>query len=180
MLLTPPSVTPLPLRGFSVDFFFPRPLIINYRALLPAPEAGLAGNEPGPIRKDLRLGLFMEGEGGGGGGWWGGRGVVGGADLHPAGGVNGSSRGAVSRKIRQPLLDSSAKESQLMTGDGSRAHVLPVTWWCFASLTDPLDIRTKRRSLTSCSVASVTECSASHCTVSQCRKIKEETFWELG
>lgn len=38
-------------------------------------------------------------------------GGVGGADLHPAGGVNGSSRGAVSRKIRQPLLDFSVTES---------------------------------------------------------------------
>lgn len=91
-------------------------------------------------------------------------GVVDGADLHPAGGVNGSTRGAVSRKIRQPLLDFSVAESRLMTGDGSRrvnrvSHCARIHWTC----------KTKRRSISLSLVASVTKCSASHCTVFQCR-----------
>lgn len=107
---SPPTV-----RLFHRFFFF-RPLIINYRARFPAPGAGRAGNEPCPISKDLRLGCLWKArvavvEVGG----------VGGADLHPAGGVNGSSRGAGSRKIRQPLLDFSLTESRLIMGDGSRA-----------------------------------------------------------
>lgn len=124
---SPPTV-----RLFRRFFFF-RPLIINYRARLPTPGASLAGNEPEPIRKDLRLGCL-----------WKAKvavvevGVVDGADLHPAGGVNGSTRGAVSRKIRQPLLDFSGAESRLMTGDGSRACK-----WCFALRTDPLDMQNK-------------------------------------
>lgn len=44
----------------------------------------------------------------------------GGAGLHPAGGVNGSSRGAVSRQIHQPLLGFSVTDNDKRKVDSGR------------------------------------------------------------
>lgn len=95
----------------------------------------------------------------------------GGAGLHPAGGVNGSSRGAVSRQIHQPLLEFSVTENvkggsrldaRLKGGDwGGRGA--PVTRSCLASLTEPFDAQTKRRLISACWAGRAKHCESLHC-----------------